>query len=93
MAGILEQLKTISDDNEILVLNEREFKALIGVSPAAFVKLLAPFAQSQAELKQKAEAVRSRPQRRLCAASIRVLSMNIRLNSCSSTTSGKLRVR
>lgn len=64
MAGILEQLKTISDIKEILAFNEREFKALIGISPAAFIKLLEPFAQSQLELKQQAETTRSRPRQR-----------------------------
>jgi len=64
VVGILEQLKTITDVKEIVVLNEREFKALIGVSPAAFVKLLPPFRASQAELHQKAEASRSRPRQR-----------------------------
>ena len=64
MTSILEQLKTISDVHEILTLNEREFKALIGVSPAAFVHLVEPFSQSQAELKQKAEAARCRPRQR-----------------------------
>ena len=64
MASILEQLKTISTSDEILVFDEREFKALIGISPAAFVKFLEPFAQSQIEMKQKAEAARSRPRQR-----------------------------
>lgn len=64
MASLLEQLKTITDVQAILTLNEREFKALIGVSPAAFVELLTPFAQSQAELQQKAEAERQRPRQR-----------------------------
>lgn len=64
MTGILEQLKTLTDVKAILALNEREFKALIGVSPAAFVKLLTPFSQSQAALKQKAEAERCRPRQR-----------------------------
>ena len=39
------------------------------------------------------KTVRSRPLRKLCAASTSVLSTKIRLNSCSSTTSGKLSVR
>lgn len=64
MAGILEELKTISDVNEIMAFNEREFKALIGVSPAAFVKLLEPFSESQREVQQKVEAERSRPRQR-----------------------------
>ena len=64
MSGILQQLKTITDLDEILVINEREFKAMLGVSPAAFVKFLEPFSQSQAEVKQKAEAARSRPRQR-----------------------------
>ena len=64
VTGILEQLKTITDVQAILALNEREFKAMIGISPAAFVKLLTPFTQSQAALHQKAEAERSRPRQR-----------------------------
>lgn len=64
MPGILEQLKTIEADNEILALPEREFKAVIGLSPAAFVKLLAPFVESQVELKDQAESQRSRPRQR-----------------------------
>jgi len=64
LASILAQLKTISTNNEIMAFDEREFKALIGISPAAFVKFLEPFAQSQAEMKEKAEAARSRPRQR-----------------------------
>jgi hypothetical protein len=59
MVSMLEHLKMITDDKEILALPEREFKAVIGVSPAAFVKLLPAFAQSQAELGQKAAASRA----------------------------------
>jgi len=64
MSGILEQLKTITDEGEILRMDEREFKAVIGLSPQAFVKLLAAFAQSEAELKQSAEVQRVRPRQR-----------------------------
>ena len=64
MAGLLEQLKTVSDVNEIMAFNEREFRALIGVSPAAFVNLLEPFSESQREVQQKVEAERSRPRQR-----------------------------
>lgn len=64
MAGILEQLKTISDGQAILAFNEREFKALIGLSPAAFVKLLTPFEQSQKAIKAQSETERSRPRQR-----------------------------
>lgn len=64
MNGILEQLKTSKDIHEILAFNEREFKAMIGVSPIAFVKLLEPFGESQTELKQKTESSRCRPRQR-----------------------------
>jgi hypothetical protein len=64
LAGILEQLKTTCDVKEILAFNEREFKALIGLSPLAFVKLLAPFEQSQQIVKAHGEAQRSRPRQR-----------------------------
>lgn len=64
MAGILEELKTVRDGNEILNMDEREFKALIGVSPQAFAKLLESFTNSYAELKAQAEAARSRPRQR-----------------------------
>jgi hypothetical protein len=64
MAGLLEQLKIINETQEILALEEREFKAVIGVSPAAFVKLLAAFTQSYRERQEKAEAARCRPRQR-----------------------------
>jgi len=57
----MEQLKTITDVNEILAMREREFKAIIGIAPAAFVKLLEVFQESEEELKQKAEAERTSP--------------------------------
>jgi len=43
MARLMEQLKTITDVNEILAMREREFKAIIGIAPVAFVKLLDVF--------------------------------------------------
>ena len=64
MAGILEQLKTTSDLQEILAFDEREFKAVIGVSPTAFIKLLEPFRVSLAILKERLESQRSRPRQR-----------------------------
>lgn len=64
MAGILDELKTVSAANEILTMDEREFRALIGVSPQAFAKLLGSFATSYAELKAEAEAARSRLRQR-----------------------------
>lgn len=64
LSSILEQLKTINAPHEILAFDVREFKALIGVSPVAFVTLLEPFRQSQAELKEQAETTRSRPRLR-----------------------------
>ena len=64
MAGLMEQLKTITDVNEILAMTEREFKAIIGIAPAAFVKLLDVFQESEEELKQKAEAERTSPRKR-----------------------------
>ena len=64
MAGLMEQLKTITDVNEILAMTEREFKAIIGIAPAAFVKLLDVFPESEEELKQKAEAERTSPRQR-----------------------------
>lgn len=64
MAGIIEQLKNITDDQEILALNEREFRAVIGLAPRAFVKLLSAFTQSESEAKAKAEAERVRPRQR-----------------------------
>ena len=64
MGSLLEQLKTISDETVILGLDEREFKAVLGLSPQAFVKLLGSFAESAAELKQNAEASRARPRQR-----------------------------
>lgn len=64
MAGIIEQLKNIQDDQAILALNEREFRAVIGLSPLAFVKLLSAFTQSEVAVKAKAEADRVRPRQR-----------------------------
>lgn len=64
MAGLMEQLKTITDVNEILAMREREFKAIIGIAPVAFVKLLDVFQESEEELKQKAEAERTSPRQR-----------------------------
>jgi len=64
MAGILEELKHICDEKAILAMEEREFKAVIGLSPLAFVKLLSSFSQSEIELKAKAEAGRVRPRQR-----------------------------
>lgn len=64
LAGILEQLTSMTNTNEILSFDEREFKAVIGLSPIAFLKLLPCFEQSQAELKEKAETNRSRPRQR-----------------------------
>ena len=54
----------MNDINEILVLPEREFKAVIGISPGAFAKLLNPFSESQAELREESEAKRSQPRQR-----------------------------
>ena len=64
MSGILEQLKRIHDVQEVLAFPEREFKALIGISPHAFIKLFEPFVESHAELRQKVESLRSRPRQR-----------------------------
>jgi len=64
MAGLMEQLKTITDVNEILAMKEREFKAIIGIAPVVFVKLLEVFQESEEELKQKAEAERTSPRQR-----------------------------
>lgn len=64
MASILEQLKTINDPQEILGFDEREFKALIGVSPTAFIKLLEPFYSSLAVIKARLESQRNRPRQR-----------------------------
>ena len=64
MASILEQLKTVMSEEEILAFDEREFKAVVGLSPAAFVKLLPHFAQSYETLQQEAEASRERPRQR-----------------------------
>lgn len=64
MAGILEQLKTISEPQEIMAWDEREFKALIGVSPAAFLKLLEPFCASLEIIKERQEDQRSHPRQR-----------------------------
>ena len=64
MSNLLEQLKGMNDPREVPALNEREFKAVIGVSPLAFTKLLEPFAQSEEQLKAEAEAKRERPRQR-----------------------------
>lgn len=64
MGSIIEQLKNIQDDQAILALNEREFRAVIGLSPLAFVKLLSAFTQSEMAVKAKAEAERVRPRQR-----------------------------
>ena len=64
MASILEQLKTISAPYEILAFEEREFKALVGVTPAAFIQLLEPFGASLALIKARLESQRSRPRQR-----------------------------
>lgn len=64
MPGLLEQLKTVTEPNEILKMDEREFRALFGISPTAFVKLLSTFVESKAELKQKIEATRKFPRKR-----------------------------
>lgn len=64
MPGLLEQLKTTSEPNEILKMDEREFRALFGISPTAFVKLLSTFVESKAELKQKSEATRKFPRKK-----------------------------
>ncbi len=64
MTSILEQLKTITDVNEVLKIEEREFKAVMGVSPRAFLHLLPIFESSNAELKQRAEETRTRPRQR-----------------------------
>ena len=68
MPGLLEQLKTTPDTHEILKMEEREFRALFGMSPVMFVKLLPAFEESIAELKQKAEANRDRPRQRKAGA-------------------------
>ena len=47
MVELMEQLKTITDVNEILAMREREFKAIIGIAPVAFVKLLDVFQESE----------------------------------------------
>lgn len=64
MAGIMDQLKMTNDVTDLLTFNEREFKALLGLSPAAFVKLLEPFEQSQKAIKAQGEAQRRRPRQR-----------------------------
>lgn len=64
MSGMLDQLKGIRDVQEIMVMNEREFKAMFGVAPQAFVKLLGSFAESEAELKQQAAALQPRARQR-----------------------------
>lgn len=64
MPGLLEQLKTVSEPNEILKMDEREFRALFRISPTAFVQLLPSFIESKAELKQKIEAARKFPRKR-----------------------------
>ena len=64
MVELMEQLKTITDVNEILAMREREFKAIISIAPVAFVKLLDVFQVSEEELKQKAEAERTSPRQR-----------------------------
>jgi hypothetical protein len=64
MGSILEQLKRITVASEIMALDGREFKAVIGLSPQAFVRLLEPFAQSETELKQASEGKRERPRQR-----------------------------
>ena len=64
MTGLIEQLKTMTEEKEILAMDERAFKAVIGLSPQAFVKLLAPFQASERELKEKVEAKRERPRQR-----------------------------
>ena len=64
MAGILEQLKTVNDTNEIMVIDDREFRAIIGLSRQAFLKLLPTFEQSYGDLNQRVEAARTRPRQR-----------------------------
>ena len=64
MPGLLEQLKTIAAPDEILKMDEREFRALFGISPTAFVQLLPTFAESKAELKQEMAATRKLPRKR-----------------------------
>lgn len=68
MPGLLEQLKTITAPNEILEMDEREFRALFGISPTAFVKFLPTFVESAAELKQEQEATRKSPRKRRAGA-------------------------
>lgn len=64
MAGILEQLKTLNDVNEIMDIDDREFRAIIGLSRQAFLKLLPTFEQSHRDLTERAEAARTRPRQR-----------------------------
>jgi hypothetical protein len=64
MAGIIEQLKGISDEKAILALEECEFKAVLGLSPPACVKLRALFPQSERGLQAQAAAQRGRLRQR-----------------------------